>query len=174
MAASKARHCANTNVGGNVAKYIVTKYFIFNSSNLKLFYIFIGLTLSLEVLSQSQAQQRKDSLMNTHAIHDDRYVPTGYVFDSLLILNKKNISNNLELIKSAKYGKINSISKDSTLVFYYTGKTIILNGRILTQNDKPIYYFNCECIGIEIVNRKKLMKMMKVDNINGAILVYCQ
>ena len=140
---------------------------------MKIFFLIIGIYFSFKTYSQSTPQQRKDSLSGMPTIVDDRFVPTSYFFDSLFVVSEKYLRHNLSLAKSMNYSKLIYSSKDSSMFYVKTGKSIILNGKLLTSQRNYILIDQCERSGVKVITKKVLKEKFDVNNLNGAFVIYC-
>jgi len=140
---------------------------------MRIILLIIGFFFSFQTFSQSTAQQRKDSLSRTPSIMDDRLVPTSYLFDSLFVVSEKYLKHNLRLAKSMNYSQLIQSSKDSSVFYVQTGKSIILNGKLLKPQKNYIHIDKCEKNSIKVITEKILKEKFNVNNTNGAFVIYC-
>lgn len=140
---------------------------------MKFTYLIIGFILSIKTYSQNIAQQRKDSLSRTRMVMDDHSVPTSYFFDSLFVISEKYLKQNLVLAKSMNYTLLVYNSKDSAVFYVQTGKSILLNGKILEDKKKYIVMERCERSSLKLLTEKVLKDKFGLNNANGAFMIHC-
>lgn len=137
------------------------------------------LVISIFFLSRTAAQdngasKRYDSLSRTGSVHDDRPVPSLYIFDSLFIISEKLVKKNFRLAGTITYSKLIFNSQDSNVFYVKTGRTVYLNGKLLGSRESLLDINNCPRIRFRIISANTLRRRYGFENANGAYFITCE
>jgi hypothetical protein len=128
---------------------------------------------STKLYSQN-VEQRKDSISRTSAVVNDRYKPTSYLFDSTFIVSNQYLKRNMQLAKTINSAKLIYNSKDSSVFYTNTGKTILLNGTVLKGGQKNYFHINkCRKSRVKILTQETLKELYGLYNPKGAFVIIC-
>ena len=132
--------------------------------------IVLAVTLSIRTHAQGDRQARRDSLSNLSMRHVPSSAEQWYLIDSLLVLNEADFG---KISKYLRKVLLVSNKNDSVLFYSYSGRTIIIDGKVITKQSPPFKTRVCQTARIKAISDRTLRSRFGISNTRGAFVVDC-